>query len=32
MINAILRPVALLVVLAMWALIGVRPKHWLIEG
>lgn len=32
MINAMLRPFALLVVLMLWALIRVRPAHWRIEG
>jgi hypothetical protein len=32
MINALLRPVALITVLAIWALTGLRPEAWLIEG
>jgi|KBSMisStaDraftv2_1062788.scaffolds.fasta_scaffold4086002_2 hypothetical protein len=32
MINAMLRPFVLFIVLALWALIRVRPKLWLIEG
>jgi hypothetical protein len=32
MINLAMRPFALLAVLVLWALIGVRPTHGLIEG
>jgi hypothetical protein len=31
LIKALMRPLALMAMLVIWALIRVRPKHWQIE-